>query len=311
MNHKVLIVGYGSSGQRYFKIIKKKFPNFQIKVFSKSIKRGSHFLKNFLDINIFKPDTIFLCNPSSERVKYLNLIKKTNNIFFEKPLSNNFKDGKKIWHIVKNKKMSIVGYNLRFLNILDVVRKNLKNYVGNVYSFNCESGSFLPNWRKKNYQYSVSAQKKLGGGALLELSHELDYINWIFGKKYETKAFYRNSKILNLDAEDNVKIIFNFSNKILGSLSLDFLKHKKKRLLTINGTKGILKVDLIKNNLSLLSVNKTRWKKIQFRKNNISSTYADLVSYFFNKTKNKSLIKKTSKVKDGLFILKVIEEIKK
>ena len=52
---------------------------------------------------------------------------------------------------------------------------------------------------KKNYQYSVSAQKKLGGGALLELSHELDYINWIFGKKYETKAFYRNSKILNLD----------------------------------------------------------------------------------------------------------------
>jgi hypothetical protein len=143
------------------------------------------------------------------------------------------------------------------------------------------------------------------------LSHELDYINWIFGKKYETKAFYRNSKILNLDVEDNVKIIFNFSNKILGSLSLDFLKHKKKRLLTINGTKGILKVDLIKNNLSLLSVNKTRWKNIQFRKNNINSTYADLVSYFFNKIKNKSLIKKTSKVKDGLFILKVIEEMKK
>ena len=81
--------------------------------------------------------------------------------------------------------------------------------------------------------------------------------------------------------------------------------------MTINGTKGILKVDLIKNNLSLLSVNKTRWKKIQFRKNNINSTYADLVSYFFNKIKNKSLIKKTSKVKDGLFILKVIQEIKK
>ena len=75
---------------------------------------------------------------------------------------------------------------------------------------------------KKNYKYSVSAQKKLGGGALLEMSHELDYINWIFGKKYKAKAFYTNSNILDVNVEDNVKIIFKYTNKILGSLSLDF-----------------------------------------------------------------------------------------
>ena len=33
---------------------------------------------------------------------------------------------------------------------------------------------------KTNYTKSVSAQKKLGGGVLLELSHELDYLKWIF-----------------------------------------------------------------------------------------------------------------------------------
>ena len=123
------------------------------------------------------------------------------------------------------------------MNILDVVRKNLKNYVGNVYSFNCESGSFLPNWRKKNYQYSVSAQKKLGGGALLELSHELDYINWIFGKKYETKAFYRNSKILNLDVEDNVKINdkhFNIPKFFLEQNGMDSTKNEIKEALVFN-----------------------------------------------------------------------------
>ena len=90
---------------------------------------------------------------------------------------------------------------------------------------------------EKNYKYSVSAQKKLGGGALLEMSHELDYINWIFGKKYKAKAFYTNSNILDVNVEDNVKIIFKYTNKILGSLSLDFLNHKKKRFLTINGKK--------------------------------------------------------------------------
>ena len=58
-------------------------------------------------------------------------------------------------------------------------------------------------------------------------------------------------------------------------------------------------LDLIKNNLSLLPVNKTRWKKIQFKKNNINSTYADLVSYFFNETKNKFLFKKLQELKMG------------
>ena len=76
---------------------------------------------------------------------------------------------------------------------------------------------------EKNYLNSVSAQKKLGGGAILEMSHELDYIHWIFGNKYMSKIFYLNTKNLKIDVEDNVKIIFNFKNKVLGSLSLDFL----------------------------------------------------------------------------------------
>ena len=59
---------------------------------------------------------------------------------------------------------------------------------------------------------SVSAQK-LGGGAILEMSHELDYIHWIFGNKYMSKIFYLNTKNLKIDVEDNVKIIFNFKIK--------------------------------------------------------------------------------------------------
>ena len=132
-------------------------------------------------------------------------------------------------------------------------------------------------------------------------------------------AIHKVQHILPTGNNDFLDYIYTYSGIIEGlSLTISFFlilslvfRNKQKRLLTINGTKGILKVDLIKNNLSLLSVNKTRWKNIQFRKNNINSTYADLVSYFFNKIKNKSLIKKTSKVKDGLFILKVIQEIKK
>ena len=44
-------------------------------------------------------------------------------------------------------------------------------------------GQYLPEWRKNtDYRKGVSARQDLGGGVLLELSHEIDYIQWIFGE---------------------------------------------------------------------------------------------------------------------------------
>ena len=82
MKQRVLIIGFGSSGQRYFNIIK-KISKIEIKVFSRSKKRGKFFLKKISEIESFKPDTIFMCNPSSERIKYLNILKKPKMYFLK------------------------------------------------------------------------------------------------------------------------------------------------------------------------------------------------------------------------------------
>ena len=36
--------------------------------------------------------------------------------------------------------------------------------------------------KEKNYSNTVTSNKNLGGGVLLELSHEIDYLLWIFKK---------------------------------------------------------------------------------------------------------------------------------
>ena len=53
----------------------------------------------------------------------------------------------------------------------------------NLLSVNIYAGSYLPQWRKNsNYIKSYSAFKNKGGGVELDLSHEIDYVTWLFGK---------------------------------------------------------------------------------------------------------------------------------
>jgi len=309
VKHKVLIVGYGSSGKRYYKIIKDRYPEIETKVYSYTQRKNNFFIKNKTELKLFNPSIVFFCNPSSKRMEFVDLIRETPNIFFEKPIANNINEAKKILKNFNNKKLTAVGYNLRLLNILNFVKINLQKFLGNVYSFNCESGYNLKKWRKKDYTTTVTASRTLGGGAFLELSHELDYINWIFGKKYKAEAYSINTNLLNINVEDNVKIIFNFSNKILGSLSLDFLNNNKKRFLTINGNKGELKIDLILNKIYYLKKNKKIWKNISFIKNDIKNSYYELVDFFLKKNYTKKY--EVATIEDGVLVLKTIEKLKK
>lgn len=307
MKHKVLIVGYGSSGKRYYKIIKDRYPEIETKVYSYTQRKNNFFIKNKTELKLFNPSIVFFCNPSSKRMEFVDLIRETPNIFFEKPIANNINEAKKILKNFNNKKLTAVGYNLRLLNILNFVKINLQKFLGNVYSFNCESGYNLKKWRKKDYTTTVTASRTLGGGAFLELSHELDYINWIFGKKYKAEAYSINTNLLNINVEDNVKIIFNFSNNILGSLSLDLLSDYKKRFITINGAKGILKVDLIKNKITFFNNKNKLWKNINFNKNEVKDTYYDIVDFFLKKkfVRDKSQI---ATIPDAVFILKILKK---
>jgi predicted dehydrogenase len=307
VKHKVLIVGYGSSGKRYYKIIKDRYPEIETKVYSYTQRKNNFFIKNKTELKLFNPSIVFFCNPSSKRMEFVDLIRETPNIFFEKPIANNINEAKKILKNFNNKKLTAVGYNLRLLNILNFVKINLQKFLGNVYSFNCESGYNLKKWRKKDYTTTVTASRTLGGGAFLELSHELDYINWIFGKKYKAEAYSINTNLLNINVEDNVKIIFNFSNNILGSLSLDLLSDYKKRFITINGAKGILKVDLIKNKITFFNNKNKLWKNINFNKNEVKDTYYDIVDFFLKKkfVRDKSQI---ATIPDAVFILKILKK---
>ena len=61
------------------------------------------------------------------------------------------------------------------------------------------------------------ARQELGGGAPLELSHELDYLRWIFGEVEWVKATLGRQSSLEIDVEDTVHLILGFASAANGN----------------------------------------------------------------------------------------------
>ena len=285
MKKKILIIGYGSIGKRHANLLK------DFKNISEIYLLTSQSCKNFKKINHISevkkinPDYILICSRTSEHYKHLYYIEKNLKkkiILVEKPLFNNFRSFK-----IKRNKV-FVGYNLRYHPIINFTKRYIKNK--KIFSINASCSSYLPHWRKNiNYSESNSAKKRFGGGALLELSHEIDYVQWIY-KKIKKIDYAKIKKISNLksNTEDCVTIIgkIGLANLII---ELNYFSLHEQRLIIINGENFCLKADLIENSVTVFKKKKKKIIKFKVDKNYtyiqqhkllLSKNYKDSCSYF-------------------------------
>ncbi len=121
--------------------------------------------------------------------------------------------------------------------------------------------SFLPNWRKNNYTKTYSAKKSLGGGVLLDLSHEFDYLKWIFGN-FKTN-FVVNNKISNLkiNSEDNLIVLGKAKNAKQLLIHLNYYSKIETRSIAGYGKDFDFSADLI--NKKIIFVNNKNKKYIK------------------------------------------------
>ena len=227
---KVLIIGKGSIGIKHKKILKKIKK--KINIYSvKSKKLNEENLKKILTIKKFDPDYIIISSPATYHFKHMMIIEKiyySKIVLIEKPL---FDKERKL--PIKLKNTYFVGYNLRQDPVLKFIKKYLKNK--NYFHVNINCSSYLPSWRKNiKYQKSVSSKKSLGGGALLELSHEIDYFYWLFGKVKILSVFNKKISELDINTDDYLNF-FAKKKKTVFNLSLNFFSKIKKREIIIDG----------------------------------------------------------------------------
>jgi predicted dehydrogenase len=318
MKDRILIVGYGNAGKRYHKIIKKFYPNYTLRIFSISNikKKKNFFLKNNKEIIDFKPNLSILANPSSLRLKFCKLLFDLNShLLIEKPLSSELRQAENIIKLFKKKNLIIkIGYNLRFLNSVQKLKEIIKNKkIGRILFGRVEVGEYLPDWRNTLYKNSVSSQKRFGGGVLLELSHEIDYLLYLLGDFDKVFCKIQKTSDLKIDVEDLGNLILHNKKKFYINVSLDFCRRDRVRKFYISGKKGSIELNFLTNNIRHYN---NKWKKISIPKESIKKTYKKVFDEFIKITKkNKhNFIKKKPKLatlKDGQKVLKIIMAARK
>jgi len=274
--NRILIVGLGSIGKRHVRLARELLPEVDIKVLRHQEcttipKYTNGCFSNINEAVDFAPQLAVIAGPATFHMHTaLPLAQAGVNLLIEKPLSATLEDINHLLEVCSEQKtVLLIGYNLRFLPSLQEFRRLVKKHViGKVLSVRCEVGQYLPAWRPDtDYKKSVSAQSKFGGGALPELSHEIDYLRWIFGEVDWVKATLSRQSSLEIDVEDTAHLILGFSKtndckQLIGSVNLDFIRHDSTRICTAIGEEGSLRWNGMTDVVEIFDKGAKEWREL-------------------------------------------------
>lgn len=250
---KVLVVGAGSVGRRHIENLLSF--GVEVSAFRYRSELRDELSKQY-SINVFSSleeafnssqDAVIIANRTDQHIPVaLNAAKKGMHPFIEKPLSHNLKGINKLQEITKANNLVVeIGCMMRFHPDLKLIHQLLlEKSIGNTYFVRASVGHYLPDWRpEQDYRHSYSAKLKYGGGVLLDLIHELDYLYWLFGPVSDVSAFLDHVSDLEIETEDIAQILLRFENGIVAQVQMDYLSPFYRRTCEIIGSKGIITWD--------------------------------------------------------------------
>lgn len=241
----VLVMGYGSIGARHARLLVDAGCN--VAVVS---KREVNFPKQFRTLEegwlVHQPSLVIVANPTAAHYAVLvELVQlgHSESVLVEKPLFD------KSIALPKNKfKQLRVAYNLRFHPVLVRLRELLQGQ--RVVSVQAYVGQYLPDWRPgTNYRHCYSAHGEQGGGALLDLSHDLDYLSWMVGPWRRVAAIGGKFSMLEITSDDMFSLLYESDLCPAICVQLNYLDRVGRRQVIVNTQLHTYEVDLIRNTL--------------------------------------------------------------
>lgn len=312
-----IICGLGSIGRRHAANLRTLRPEARITVWRQLSRKTAELELPDPPVEVVysrddalssSPQMALICNPAPFHVPTATaLAEKGIHIFMEKPVSDSLEGLDQLIDICKNKKLVFfMAYPLRFNPALKVMRDFIDaGEIGTPLSITAEVGQYLPDWRpRQDYRTGISGRKELGGGVLLELSHELDYVQWLMGDIASVSATLATVSDLEIDVEDTADLVIEFKNGVLGRVHLDMVRRLNTRKCVVTGSAGTVEWDGISSTAKIYLKKVGKWRSIFSRRTDPNEMYLAELKHFLACVANKEEV-----IADGISGKRVLELI--
>jgi predicted dehydrogenase len=242
-----LVIGYGSIGKRHADVLTAS--GFRTAVVSRrQLPISDLFPTVRVALASLSTDLVVVCNETSAHRATLAELDEAGYrgpVLVEKPL---WQPGEPAF---RSAKMRIsVGYILRFHPVLVELKRRLAT--SQAFTAEVRCASYLPDWRPgADYRGTESARIEAGGGALRDLSHEIDYARWLFGDIRSVAALGGHLSDLEIETDDSFMILARAERCRALSISINYLDRTPQRSVIANVAEGTFHADLLAGTVKL------------------------------------------------------------
>ena len=239
---RVLVIGQGSIGQRHARVLSDQL-SCTVEVVTKAVNSPWTRYSSLESVGDLSRFDYFVI--ATETVKHraqlaaIDAAVANRRILVEKPLFADCSDT----DTISGRNAVWVGYNLRFHPMIMHVKRLIASR--RVFVVNVQAGEYMPWWRKgADYRTSYSATRDLGGGVARDLSHEIDYVTWLFGSLEAVTGIAGTFSNLGIDSDDVCLITGRTKGGAAVSIGIDYLDMLPVRVLRIHAEGMTIEADI-------------------------------------------------------------------
>ena len=266
---KILLIGTGSIAKRHLNNIIKIQPNCVFYVYSRSNRTLSNTTQIYKDDLINNSyDLVIIASESDKHDSDLKMVLelKAQKIFLEKPASLNLKTANRLDMKIFRKNIDVrIGYDLRYHEGIKYLKEKFNKEIklNKKIIINSKVGQNLQTWRDSENNFeSYSFNQSKSGGVINDLSHELDFINYITNKRLSYSKKTMKSNFFNKNLHDVALVSANSKDKkIIANFEINCISHSFYRLIDIHTKNKTYSLNLINGEYAEFSFGFRKLKK--------------------------------------------------
>jgi predicted dehydrogenase len=279
---RVLFLGLGSIGRRHARLIQSNFPHELVALRSHHGQEpndlGVAEISSWDEVDARAFDVAFITNPTFLHVENAQRCAERGlHLFMEKPVDCALSGLEKLLETIRLQRLTTyVAYPLRFHPVVRALKKKLEGKT--CLHANMVCASYLPHWRpKQDHRKSYASMRDKGGGVFLEMSHELDLAQYLFGPVLEITGKLNRSSDLTVDSDDCADLILRHHHTST-NVHLNLFSRQRRRFIEVDLPDGYLRADLCQPKVTGLSGDEAIHEDFTIESD---SMYVSQLKYFF------------------------------